>query len=155
MLVVALLVSNGCDDGLVEIRGVVTLDGEPLQAATVTFADPRGKGRPAGGFTDENGQFLLTSFRPQDGVPPGDYRVTVTKVADGEDFQTNSASIRNKLREAYAASRPTSPYYPNVKNVLPWIYGDPQQTPFRCVVPPTAPVTFGLDSTRSGPVRPR
>src|SRR5262245_12374499 len=67
----------GCGQGkTVKVEGVVTLDGKPLPAATVTFV-PDGNGRAASGRTDQDGIFRLTTFRTDDGAVPGEYKVTV------------------------------------------------------------------------------
>jgi hypothetical protein len=146
----------GCSDGLIDVHGVVTYDGEPLPKATVSFVREGGAaGRPAGGFTDQQGRFELTSYRPDDGIIAGRYRVTVSKVADGKDFQANSPAMEQQLQKAYSQSRPTSPYFPNVKSVLPWVYGDVNETPFSCEVPLAGDLKLEIDSSRSGPVRKR
>ena len=145
----------GCSDGLVDVHGVVTYDGEPLPKATVSFVREGAAGRPAGGFTDQQGRFELTSYRPDDGIAAGRYRVTVSKVADGKDFQASSPAMEQQLQKAYSQSRPTSPLYPNVKSVLPWVYGDVNETPFLYEVPLQGDLKLEIDSSRSGPVRKR
>jgi len=58
--------------------GTVTLDGKPLEGATVSFV--QGKTVVAVGKTDANGSFqLATDGIP--GVPPGEYRVVISKTA--------------------------------------------------------------------------
>jgi hypothetical protein len=47
---------------------------------------------PVSGTCDENGRYRLTTFRPGDGAPPGDYDVTVHHPApeDSSQAQTNT-----------------------------------------------------------------
>jgi hypothetical protein len=59
------------------VRGVVTLDGEPVEGAAVMFS-PRDGGRPAIGQTDERGEFRLQTVAPGDGALLGEHAVTVT-----------------------------------------------------------------------------
>ena len=68
----------GCGPRVVRypVEGVVTLDGEPVKGASITFM-PRGKGRPGIGETDADGRFALREAGMHDGVPPGDYDVLV------------------------------------------------------------------------------
>lgn len=140
----------GCGDkGLVRLTGTVTLDGEPLEAATVTFMRTDGKGRPASGLTSADGAFELTSFRSGDGLPPGEYRVTISKVVDGADFRTSSNSIEEKHRAAYSKAKSFNPEFPALKKVLPPTYENPQSTPFSCSVPPTGELQFDVESTAS------
>jgi hypothetical protein len=68
----------GCSgSGLVNVQGLVTLDGKPLANAHVNFATADGKGHPAVGLSDRDGRFRLTTYKPDDGALPGEYRVTV------------------------------------------------------------------------------
>ena len=70
---------KGIDANLVE--GLVTLDGQPLAGASVTFYDPNDDSKTAGGFSNEKGVYRLTPYGGQggEGAFTGDYVVTVTK----------------------------------------------------------------------------
>jgi len=76
----------GCGDAAregpetVKVIGTVTLDGEPLAGAHVTFS-PKTAGPPAFGETDDQGRFSLQTFEPGDGAIAGKYLITVTKMA--------------------------------------------------------------------------
>src|SRR5262245_27878190 len=68
----------GCGGGgLVTVKGTVTLDGQPVPHAAVTFIPKEGKGQQASGVTDASGAFRLETSKPGDGVMPGEYRVIV------------------------------------------------------------------------------
>src|SRR5262245_4436516 len=72
------LAGGGCGgSGTVKVRGTVTLDGKPLSGAMVTFVPAEEKGRAASGATQADGSFRLTTFKPDDGALPGDYKVMV------------------------------------------------------------------------------
>lgn len=81
------LVGTGCGkkglEGLVPVEGVVTLNGETVEGATVMFApktyDPSRPKGSAQAVTDASGKFVMSTLQPDDGVFPGDYYVTVTK----------------------------------------------------------------------------
>ena len=60
------------------VSGVVTLDGKPVQGATVMLR-PEVGGRPAVGTTNQRGEFKLTTFDQNDGALPGQHVVTVVK----------------------------------------------------------------------------
>ncbi len=69
----------GCGGGLelAPASGKVTLDGQPLADAAVTFVPVEG-GPVASGVTDEQGNFSVnTTNKP--GAVPGEHHVTVTK----------------------------------------------------------------------------
>jgi len=74
------------------VEGIVTLDGQPVADAMVTFVPVNeGRGRPATGITDENGAFRLrataagdAATEPGAGVLPGDYYVGVVETPSPE-----------------------------------------------------------------------
>jgi len=75
-----LAAAAGCSrDGLVPVRGVVTLDAKPLEGATVALT-PTGPGMPARATTDAAGRFEVTVGSGKRGALPGDYAVTVLKM---------------------------------------------------------------------------
>jgi hypothetical protein len=59
------------------VRGVVLVDGKPAAEASIQFV-PQGSGRVATGQTDAKGEFAMSTFNPQDGVMPGDYKVVIS-----------------------------------------------------------------------------
>lgn len=70
----------GCSDkSMLPVEGTITLDGEPLEGAAISFVPVEG-GRPCTGQTDAEGHFTLASYVAGDGVPPGEYKVTVIKL---------------------------------------------------------------------------
>lgn len=70
---------GGSDVSTVPVTGVVTLDGNPLPGASVSFSPKDSTGRAAVGMTDMDGKFSLMTVSPGDGAVPGEYGVTVTK----------------------------------------------------------------------------
>lgn len=62
------------------VSGTVTLDGNPVEGATVAFIpDDSANGKPAVGRTDASGKFKLTSFESGDGAMLGSYKIQVDK----------------------------------------------------------------------------
>lgn len=63
------LASVGCDSGpaMAPVEGVVTLDGEPLEGATVLL-EPEIKVRGTIGITDASGKFSMTAYIGTNGV---------------------------------------------------------------------------------------
>lgn len=69
---------------LVPVSGIVTLDGKPLEGASVTFR-PVGStpGSGAFGACGPDGRYELKSARTQEvGTAVGEYRVTINKLSD-------------------------------------------------------------------------
>jgi hypothetical protein len=78
VLVAVLGLVVGCGDAnLGRVRGTVTLDGQPLEGAMVTFAPVEG-GRPAAGRTDARGRYQLVYSRDAGGAMIGEHLVTIT-----------------------------------------------------------------------------
>lgn len=82
LLFPVLLVGCGGSDrpSLAPASGVVRLDGEPVEGATVTFI-PVGGGRPASGRTDSNGRYTIKTYHDAPGAIVGDHKVGVVKMS--------------------------------------------------------------------------
>jgi hypothetical protein len=83
---VMLLLLAGCGDGrpsLVQVSGVVKVDGNPVEGAIVSFVPiSEGKGgykRPSDGVTDASGKFTIGTYDKTDGIPTGKYKVGIQK----------------------------------------------------------------------------
>jgi hypothetical protein len=134
----------------VPVSGTVTLDGKPVEGATVTFlvlGDDK-EGRPATGQTDKTGTFHLKTGN-EDGARPGEYKVVVSKndladpnlkMPDFPDTPEGRNQREHFLWKHFGDNR--SPY----RNVLPDRYGDLKATPLTCKVPGDGPVHFPLTS---------
>lgn len=74
----------------VPASGIVTLDGTPVDKASVMFIATAGNNH-ATGTTDSSGKFVLKAFPEKDGAVPGAYKVEVNKTlvtslgADGDE----------------------------------------------------------------------
>ena len=64
--------------------GVVTLDGEPVVGATVSFYPTSEGQEPANGTTDSAGRYEMTSFNKNDGAMAGQFKVCVVRFAQPE-----------------------------------------------------------------------
>jgi hypothetical protein len=153
LLLGALVATAGCGGPLktVKVEGVVTLDGKPLPAATVTFV-PVGDGRAASGRTEKNGHFRLTTFRTDDGAMPGEYKVTVavekateegfvgrdpTTFTDREKFETRMMHSPKGKQKALAAKR-------KAVSSVPAVYSDAKTTTLKETVPSPGTVELNL-----------
>lgn len=62
----------------IPVSGTVTLDGSPVEGATVMFCAPNLK-LTAYGKTDSAGVYQLTTYEQGDGAPVGHFQVTIRK----------------------------------------------------------------------------
>ncbi|WP_437203970.1 hypothetical protein [Planctomicrobium sp. SH664] len=69
---------SGCKQGPVtaEVHGQVTLDGQPLTEASVSFIPANG--RPSEAYTDQEGKFVLRHTRSQSGCLLGPHKVLIS-----------------------------------------------------------------------------
>lgn len=89
--------------GTVPVSGVLTLDGQPVEGATVMFVPAKGglyAGGAAAGKTDGKGKYTLTTFKPGDGAVPGTYTVVITLNVTDE-----RGEVKSLLPKRYADPR--------------------------------------------------
>ena len=83
--------SSGGNIGWVE--GVVTLDGEPVEGATVRFY-PAGGERGSSGKTDGNGYYELRQTRSQQGAIIGEHKVTLSTKVEADSYGVEEIEAR-------------------------------------------------------------
>ncbi|MBN9517732.1 carboxypeptidase regulatory-like domain-containing protein [bacterium] len=62
-----------------KVRGRVTYETKPMAKALVSFyaADQKDRDTPAHATADEDGRYVLHTYRADDGAPQGEYLVTI------------------------------------------------------------------------------
>jgi len=158
LLVLALLLAaSGCGGKLVKLEGTVTLDGQPLEGATVTFNPEGGGGNSASGLTGSDGVFFLTTRTSGDGVAPGAYKVTVTKANSsdiagvGQPTPSDPQSMLKSMKDFGEKQKPNKERTPKKQDLaIPAQYTNAEKTPLRCQVPPDGSVEFKLRSKGGG-----
>ncbi len=85
----------------VPVTGLVTLNGEPVAEASVTFYPQ--EGRSASGVTDSSGIFTLTTFEAGDGAIAGKHRVSIGKQSNVPAGNTPEelAKIKEEIPSKY------------------------------------------------------
>ena len=91
----------------VPAEGVVTLDGSPVDGATVTFLADAGT-HHATATTDASGKFALQAFPEKSGAVPGSYKVEVNKTivsegASGGEDEESEVVVSFGLPHKYAS----------------------------------------------------
>ena len=104
---IVLIAMAGCGNGLAQVTGQVTLDGQPIQGGkgdtrvTVQFQPADGVGANAVGLADENGNYKIATGS-QGGVKPGDYYVSCSvstlkpggRIADPKFANAKTSGLR-------------------------------------------------------------
>lgn len=106
MLCVVAVAMVGCDSGppLGKVSGTVTMDGEPVENALVTFTPVEG-GRSSSGTTDEQGKYTL-GFIDGPGALVGEHQVTVKSLPKAQQIDEelkNMSSDDPRYQEMMAA----------------------------------------------------
>jgi len=145
LVVIGVVFSLGCPQQGADrpktfpVSGTVTLNGQPVEGAIVTFV-PTAGGKGATGRTDASGKYTLTTFASGDGAVPGQYNVKIvkfettgTEAAAGpggaemdEEAYTAAQDAAQEGGEEEAAGAP--------KNLLPEKYADPATSGLKATV---------------------
>ena len=92
--ILGVLTAAGCSSNSVvypevaAVVGVVTLNGQPLQAATITFVPEAG--RSSSGVTDSSGKYSLHYTGTIRGAMLGTHRVMIKKMVPDKNFTTSA-----------------------------------------------------------------
>ncbi|HKB04819.1 MAG TPA: carboxypeptidase-like regulatory domain-containing protein [Gemmataceae bacterium] len=167
-----LLVATSCSSDTAKVTGVVTIDGKPVEGATVVFMTEDGN-HSYTGSTDASGNFTLVGKNQKENVATGTYKVTVVKStapAAGALDPTNMDAMKMMKKETSEAAvgnpqagkgGPAMPGMPGFKkggmpgssgsgpkSDLPAIYATLATTPITVKVPPDKlPVPIELSSS--------
>ena len=96
--------------------GTVYYDGQPLDGARVMWYPEDDTMPPATATTDDNGEFVLTTYNAEDGAVAGKFKVTVKKMKPGEEIDNENPP-----------ENPEDPRY-RPQSLIPEFYGDKDQT---------------------------
>jgi hypothetical protein len=164
VLATVMVTGSGCGPSYVKAEGVVKLDGEPIEGATVTFMSEDGA-KVSVGVTDAAGKFVLnTGDKP--GAAAGTYKVTIVKtpkIAGAESMAPGNAEYLKQMKDQskdaakaaaksgvfvgkYPGSGGGTSSGPLVKSELPAIYGTPNASPLSAKIPSDGPIVFDLKS---------
>ena len=131
--ILALIASAGCSGGLghfATVAGTVTHEGNPVDGAKVEFhgtTEADGKRDLFSTMTDSNGKYLIAGAGKNPGIPPGNYKVVVTKynTKDGTNRPAeglDAGQIEAMMSDGGGATKAA------VINLLPKEYASPGTT---------------------------
>lgn len=139
-LLVGIVCFSGCgaDSPHRKVTGKVTMDGAPVDGASLMFYAQDSTGEGGGGKTDASGAYSITApSATKGGLLPGTYKVTIAKYSDvvDEDQQAyESGEITyDELQERKSAKGP----YAKVKTgelLTPAQYSNTNATPLTVTV---------------------
>lgn len=154
----------GCGGGAtsvktVPVKGKVTLDGKPVEGATVQFAPEQGSsGRAASGLTKSDGTFELTTVGGGAGAVPGKYKVAITKRATAGPAQAPKSqeeamkAIQEQMAKGGPAALAKAP--PKIQDELPPKYGNVATSGFTAEVTATGKNEFTFEMSSGGAAAP-
>lgn len=107
------------------ISGVVTQGGTPVDGAKLTFhatVETKGQRDAYSAITDSSGKYLLLTMGKDPGIPPGLYKVTITKQGFKDTKNTNPEMDAGQMEAQLSATAGMA------KNSLPKEYELPAST---------------------------
>ena len=115
----------GCGGGVggpatVPAEGVVTLDGAPVEGATIVFIDANGSSNTGNGFSDAEGKFALSFVEGKSGIVPGTYMATIQK---NVEIKLKAGDLQGEEGEHAAEGGGDQA---GVENILPLKYQSPK-----------------------------
>lgn len=114
----------------VTARGVILLDDEPLEGASIVLSPIDAEtGHAATAISNSSGKFSLKAFPSREGAVPGGYLVQVTKTVTTE---RDAAQENWGEDDAHAADSPATT---TTKNALPARYGNPETSGLEVSIP--------------------
>lgn len=123
----------------VPVTATVTMGGSPLAGASVAFLPALEEGRGASGLSGEDGKLTLTTYKPGDGVIPGEYRVTVTKV------QQSSVEVTDDPDDPNYGNEDEEELNEEPQSLIPERYGVADDSGFSADVTESGPNEFTFD----------
>lgn len=168
VIVGAACLMSGCNSDS-KVTGVVKLDGNPIEGATVTFVSEDGK-NTFSGSSDASGNFTVSGPTKSSSIPSGTYKVLVVKPPKGSGgggpIDPSSPDyvqqMKKEKEEADKAATPKGmpkgmppgmkmpgapPAAPPIRSDLPTIYAALTTTPLSVKVPPdSSPIVLDLKS---------
>jgi hypothetical protein len=116
---------------MAKVKGTVTYKGAPVADATVTF-NMEGTPRSAGGVTNADGKFSLTTYDTNDGAFLGTHKVTVTKVTKVSGGKKSEEMSPMDLTKA--AEGGYKEFKDAAKGAIPKKYSDLSETPLQFTI---------------------
>ena len=138
IFVAAVVPFTGCGKGsgipgLVRCEGTVLWNGTPVEGARVGFNPRNPDGRSAFAVTNSEGKFKATTLNADDGILPGDYFVTVTKVTLHRELLNSGGADRPLAKTRDSAGPPeermTQTYH------IPQVYSNKQTSGLTATIP--------------------
>jgi hypothetical protein len=108
---------------MVPVSGKVTYKGQPVKDATVTFQNESSP-RAATGFTDANGEFVLSTIDSNDGAMPGEHKIAIAarQPSTGATGAPNPSAGPEQMQAYMEAMKNVGKV--KIENALPAKYAD-------------------------------
>jgi len=109
-ILLLMLAGPGCGyrrPAMTRPQGIVTLDGEPVAAASVMLV-PLEPGRPVAAVSDEAGRLVFSTYGSNDGVPPGRYKAVVSKLVPTKKAARKLDAARRRRRRWWSSMTTTT-----------------------------------------------
>ncbi|MBD3675431.1 MAG: hypothetical protein HUJ26_18100 [Planctomycetaceae bacterium] len=142
VMLLSVTLITGCGMGsqtpdLSPVKGVVTVEGQPVPEGQVTFVPDSTQGTRGPSFVGElqkNGTFSVRGPNGVEGAIPGTYHVVINRPAVSSADLMKAAQERKVNRSEFKKS-----------SLIPLVYETPNSTPLKVIVEPEKPNEYAFD----------
>ena len=102
-LLLSSLLATGCGsgNGMARVKGKISLNGQPLEHATIEFRPTADGGAPSSGQTDADGRYELMYTFDTPGALPGEYIVSIRTAGTFFDDDCNEREREERVPARY------------------------------------------------------
>ncbi len=121
---------------MAKVSGIVTLDGQPVEGATVTFT-PKGGGPTSFGITGTDGSFVMKTGSGRDGAAVAEHQVAVilSMVAGGTAAQAKPDDLAPAMSNEVGGGGAAKVIPPRTVWLVPEKYSKPESSGLTATVP--------------------
>lgn len=103
LFLVTFVLVSGCTQGpeLGDVTGTISMDGEPVENAYVTFLPMFPEGMELVGKTDSQGVFDVKYSADRNGVPPGKYQILLSTLDDIKEESGRNRKVPERFPKVY------------------------------------------------------
>lgn len=120
--------------GLVKCEGTVRWNDTPVEGAHVIFHSKASNGRGGVALTDANGKFKMMTLHTDDGIEPGEYIVTVSKITTVRSQNVTKPAQRGADADAKGAPKSGSDRTVDTYHI-PQVYSNKETSGLSAIVP--------------------
>ncbi len=134
LVVFVILLSAGCGEKMVTVKGTVSVNGKPVTNGKIVFHPVNGE-RSGSGPIKSDGTYVISYLKVGDGLPPGEYKVSiVSDKNEGAKALEEEPKTDSPEEDGFMPVQETSrglKYDPTNVHIIPKEYNRHETTPLK------------------------